>query len=152
MKRLWNFIKRIFIRDKIIYPHRNNSSQWHEVELRILHFVNTERLIAGLPAVEPDKTLRLFAEGRAIHYKVLGRLDNHVGLNKIVGTLNDLGLRAVGENLYRGSIESYASEIVRAWMNSPGHKKVILNKNMRYCGVGFAHDNKRKYICLLVAR
>lgn len=45
-----------------------------------------------------------------------------------------------GENLAAGFVS--ADEVVNAWMNSPGHKRVILHAKVTEIGLGYAHrDN-----------
>ncbi|MEK7105752.1 MAG: CAP domain-containing protein, partial [Patescibacteria group bacterium] len=59
-------------------------------------------------------------------------------------SVSDLGKEAgysyviMGENLALGSFTS-ANDIVKAWMNSPGHKANILNKRYQDIGVSVKH-------------
>lgn len=39
---------------------------------------------------------------------------------------------------------SIASEVVESWMNSPGHRRNILNENLKYMGIGSAHYKDAK--------
>lgn len=47
---------------------------------------------------------------------------------------------AYGENIAKG--QSTPQQVVRDWMNSPGHKANILDTNFHNIGVGFATDTK----------
>jgi uncharacterized protein YkwD len=46
--------------------------------------------------------------------------------------------RAIGENIAKG--QRTPREVVRAWMDSPGHRANILNCNAKAIGVGLAFD------------
>ncbi len=39
---------------------------------------------------------------------------------------------------------SLATDVVESWMNSPGHRRNILNENLKYMGVGSAHYKDAK--------
>ena len=43
---------------------------------------------------------------------------------------------SAGENLYWEGPSTTARRVVRAWLNSPGHRKNMLSRNWRYLGVG----------------
>ncbi len=43
---------------------------------------------------------------------------------------------SAGENLYWEGPSTTARRVVRAWMNSPGHRKNMLSGSWRYLGVG----------------
>ena len=52
--------------------------------------------------------------------------------------------RAVAENILGGAEDS--TEAVKLWMQSPGHKKAILDKRFQELGVGYTFEIKSKYI------
>ena len=55
---------------------------------------------------------------------------------------------AIGENVAMNlgkSEEEAASNLVKAWMNSPGHRENILSKEYSYLGVGVAIDYSNHY-------
>jgi len=43
---------------------------------------------------------------------------------------------SAGENLYWEGPSTTARRVVRAWMNSPGHRRNMLSRSWRYLGVG----------------
>ncbi|MOA18351.1 Cysteine-rich secretory protein family protein [compost metagenome] len=45
---------------------------------------------------------------------------------------------AAGENIAMG--QKTPEEVMKAWMNSPGHKANILNANFNYIGVGYDNN------------
>lgn len=59
-----------------------------------------------------------------------------------------LGLDSVGENIGYGY--STIPAVVKAWMNSPAHKKNLLNPSWRYVGIGIVLDEIGKpYYCTM---
>ena len=51
--------------------------------------------------------------------------------------------QSLGENVARGQRTPY--QVVRSWMNSPGHRANILNKDFYYLGVGFSHTTNCQF-------
>ncbi|ARI75830.1 CAP domain-containing protein [Halobacillus mangrovi] len=48
--------------------------------------------------------------------------------------------RTAAENIAAG--QQTPDEVVKGWLNSPGHRKNIMNKNLTHIGVGFAQDGQ----------
>ena len=46
--------------------------------------------------------------------------------------------RTAGENIAKG--QKTPQEVVKAWMNSEGHRKNIMNPNFTHIGVGYVKD------------
>ncbi|QAS53104.1 CAP domain-containing protein [Halobacillus litoralis] len=49
--------------------------------------------------------------------------------------------RTAAENIAAG--QQSPQEVVDGWLNSPGHRKNIMNKNLTHIGVGFAEDGNQ---------
>jgi uncharacterized protein YkwD len=94
------------------------------IEANVISYTNTERAKYKLPPLEVDKDLMESAR-------------EHCSWNTRKG---------VAENIAMGQPQS--SEVVRAWMNSSGHRANILNPNNRKIGVGaFRTENGTIYWC-----
>ena len=52
---------------------------------------------------------------------------------------NDIRYFLYGENIAKGQVDPKA--VMRDWMNSPGHRKNILNPEFKYIGIGVIPDN-----------
>ncbi len=84
----------------------------------------------------------------SIDFSHQGRQDNFKGLK-------ELGLKNPCEILGRNYTDAY--ELVDAWLESPGHKKVMLNPKHRYIGVG-VHSYTPSvgllatYVCVIFGR
>jgi uncharacterized protein YkwD len=58
---------------------------------------------------------------------------------------------AVGENVAAG--QTTVASVMTAWMNSPGHRKNILNGNYKHIGVGITRgSNGVYYWCVVFGR
>jgi len=109
-------------------------------ELEVVRLVNKERANAGLRPLTIDMTLMKVSRFKAQSMSDLDYID-HSG---IYGQPWDLAKSfghnsgTYGENLARG--HTTAEDVVRAFMNSPGHRANILRANFNVIGVGL-------YVC-----
>jgi uncharacterized protein YkwD len=106
--------------------------------------VNAERAANGLGPLRPSRQLRIAAEAHGADM-VSRRYFAHVSPS--FGAITDRARRAgylagtgdwtLGEDIAWGEGElSTPQAIVTAWMNSPGHRAVILARQFRDVGVG----------------
>jgi uncharacterized protein YkwD len=89
------------------------------IEANIVSYTNEERARYGLPALKVDKKLMQTARE---HTTWMTRTRNMVHTR-----------RAVAENIAMG--QPHSNAVVRAWMNSSGHRANILNPGHRRIGV-----------------
>ena len=110
----------------------------------VLALVNSERAAAGLSALTLDSTLCKLADIRA---KEIVKSFSHTRPNGsscfTVFRENGVSYRYAGENLAYG--QSSASAVMKAWMNSSGHRANILGKNFGKIGISCYIANGRKY-------
>lgn len=108
----------------------------------VLCLVNRERDAENLPALREHARLRAAAR-RFSREMVARRFFDHVSPSGSTLTSRaqgaGYGARSLGENIGWGSGGlATPAAIVRAWMNSPPHRAVILNGSYRDAGVGVA--------------
>jgi uncharacterized protein YkwD len=132
------------------YLVRGNSA----IELEIIRLVNVERVAAQLPALTVNYRLNAAAN---LHTTDMVRICSLYGpyaahQHALYGTarpqvsdrFDAVGYDswntsfALGENIAYGY--STAADVVRAWMNSPGHRANILSPNFREIGVAVGVD------------
>lgn len=117
-------------------PVRTAKSEDDDFEQRVLELVNAERAKAGLAPVRYHGALDNAAEKHASHMSKVGRMA-HDGIGD-----GDPGERIRAEGWRRGWGENVATgqtsaeQVVREWMNSPTHRRNILDPNFRSMGVG----------------
>jgi len=106
---------------------------------------NVERTAAGLPTLSVRSELTHVAEVRAneiIRHFSHDRPDGR-GFETAFSD-NNVTYRHAGENLAAG--QRTPAEVVRGWMNSPGHKENMLRREYGHLGVAVAMDsNGRLY-------
>jgi uncharacterized protein YkwD len=117
------------------------------LEENILRYTNQERRSQGLPGLHGSPALRFVARK---HSKDMCRTQTFrhesnsfsKGWETFPERLRQVGLRAGGENIgYRTLAEdpnTWAKKVVRGWMESPSHRRNILNPKFHYLGVGIS--------------
>ena len=110
---------------------------------RIVDLVNIRRREAGLRPLSVHPVLMSCAQQYSDVQAAQATI-NHTGPDGSTPgqRLAACGYRSkhFGENLAAGFVS--ADEVVEAWMNSPGHKRVILHAKVTEIGLGYAHrDN-----------
>ncbi|MDX3521884.1 CAP domain-containing protein [Streptomyces scabiei] len=110
----------------------------HRTATEVIILTNGERAGAGLPPLSPDARLTAAAQAHSA---------DMVARSFYAHTSPDGGEpwhraaaagsthRSVGENIACG--QRSAAEVVRGWMDSPGHRANILKPDFTHIGVGF---------------
>ncbi|MEH7304449.1 CAP domain-containing protein [Neobacillus drentensis] len=107
-------------------------------EQKVVDLTNQERAKNGLPALKVDVTLSKMAHEKSRDMSANGYFSH---TSPTYGSPFDMmkkyGItyRYAGENIAMG--QQTPEEVVKAWMNSEGHRKNILSPNYNYIGVGY---------------
>ncbi len=115
---------------------------------RIVELINQHRKQARLAPVSVHPVLTSCAQQYSEVQASLGAI-SHTGPDGSTPgqRLTRCGYRwsAYGENLAAGYLD--AEQVVNAWMNSPGHRRNILNRKVREIGLGYTHraDDPSQY-------
>ncbi len=127
-----------------LVPTASNGAQ---VRAATLCLINRQRTSRGRRALRQNRHLRKVAE-RYSREMVRRSFFAHVGhdgstvLSRIKNSTSYLTSAAawsVGENLYWGSgARATPAQSVEAWINSPGHRRNMLNRRFRDIGIGIA--------------
>lgn len=116
------------------------SMALREHATRIADLVNRERLKAGLSLLQPHPALVAAAENYAALLATRNWF-NHVGPDgstppQRMEAAGYQWKQAWGENLAKDYPSSSAEELVAGWMDSPGHRAIILTPAFEETGVG----------------
>lgn len=107
-------------------------------ENRVLTLVNIERQKAGLPALKMDATLRTVARKKSQDMQAK-RYFSHTSptYGSPFQMMKSFGItyKIAGENIAMG--QKTPEAVVKAWMNSPGHRANILKPGYTHIGVGY---------------
>lgn len=105
---------------------------------KVVELVNKERKDAGLGALVVHDKLRGLAKDKAIdlykhHY--FSHTSPTYGSPFDMMDAYNITFRYAGENIAKG--QRTPEEVVKDWMNSPGHRANILNPHYKMIGVGY---------------
>ena len=123
------------------------------VELLVVQYTNEERTKHGLRPLANDEKLASIARHHSVdmgnrdYYDhvtpegldALDRIGYHCQMNNALGygeNIYQVGLHVQSGTSSWHSEESLAKELVDGWMESPGHRENILEKNFYRIGVG----------------
>lgn len=108
------------------------------LEDRVLLLTNIERRKHGCGPLRPNAALRKSARGHtvtmALNNLMSHQLPGEPFFSKRITRAGYTGWSLVAENVARGF--SGPTSVVRAWMNSPSHRRNMLNCTLRDLGVG----------------
>lgn len=110
----------------------------------IVALINKERVAQGKSKVVADTTLCEVAQLRAYD---LTEVFSHTRPNgdncfELLAEY-DYEYSAVGENIAAG--QKCEAEVMTDWLNSPGHRRNIMNKKYTKVGIGLVKDEDSKY-------
>lgn len=114
------------------------TSSLSAYEQKVVDLTNQERAKNGLPALKVDLTLSKMAHEKSRDMSANGYFSH---TSPTYGSPFDMmkkyGItyRYAGENIAMG--QRTPEEVVKAWMNSEGHRKNILSPNYNFIGVGY---------------
>ncbi|MFC4775538.1 CAP domain-containing protein [Paenibacillus sp. GCM10023252] len=107
-------------------------------EAQVVDLVNVERAKAGLPALKSDAPLAKVALAKA---KDMDTNNYFSHTSPTYGSPFDMmrqfgiSYSYAGENIASG--QRTPEEVMKAWMNSPGHRENIMSANFTKIGVGY---------------
>ncbi|WP_409251048.1 CAP domain-containing protein [Bacillus sp. SCS-153A] len=120
------------------------SGTLSQFEKQVVELTNAERTKKGLPALKVDTELSKVAREKSNDMQEKNYF-SHTSptYGSPFDMMNQFGIdyRAAGENIAMG--QRTPEEVVKAWMNSEGHRKNILSSNFTHIGVG--HDTNGNY-------
>ena len=122
-----------------------------ETRLRLLRLHNEQRQAHGVPPITMNEQLNVAAQGHADTMARLRRMSHDAGGTNFQERVRGAGYQFSrgGENIAAG--QRTPEDVVRAWMNSSGHKQNILNAYWWHVGFGVAWGGNRLYWCTVFA-
>lgn len=129
-----------------IIPDSNNQNSKPNTEQsnftkQVVKLVNEERAKAGLSALSIDNNITSAALTRA---KEIEKSFSHTRPNgsnfSSALTENNVKFLGSGENIAYG--QTSPEQVMKGWMNSPGHRANILNPKFTKIGVGYYKNSK----------
>ncbi|CDI50541.1 SafA/ExsA family spore coat assembly protein [Clostridium tetani] len=125
---------------KISIPSLNETKS---METEVVRLVNIERANNGLAPLNENWELSRVARFKSndmIAKNYFSHTSPTYGSPFKMMTSFGLKYSSAGENIAMG--QRTPKEVVQGWMNSPGHRRNILNKNFTEIGIGVSKDSK----------
>jgi len=125
----------------------SNDSGIGDFEREVFLLVNEERKKAGLPGLVFDEELSVVAEEKSRDMAENDYFDHQsptYGSPFEMMEFFGIKYRTAGENIAAGY--QTPENVVKAWMNSPGHRANILNKNFKQIGIGYVKVPGSEYV------
>lgn len=115
--------------------------QMTPVEQAILDLANKEREKEKLPPLKPSAKLIQLSRDHSLNMAKQNKLDHVLDGKSPFDRAREAGYPApVAENCAWGA--RTAADVITGWMNSPGHRANLLNKNATEAGVGVAPGDR----------
>ncbi|WP_436701080.1 CAP domain-containing protein [Nocardioides sp. BYT-33-1] len=116
-----------------------------DLEQRVLRIVNRHRAEAGCPAVRPHRRLRQAARAHTVAMAAARTMAHYLPGEPTLGQRATAAgyrdWRRLAENIATGYATPGA--VMRAWMESPGHRANIMDCGLRELGVGVVRQGPR---------
>ncbi|MFJ7935778.1 CAP domain-containing protein [Sporosarcina sp. NPDC096371] len=112
-----------------------------EIEKAVLDLTNAERQKAGLKPLQSDKNLMTSARQKSTDMATnnyFSHTSPTYGSPFDQMKANGITYKAAAENIAMG--QRTAEEVVKGWMESPGHRENILTPGYTHIGIGFDKD------------
>ena len=111
----------------------------------VLRYTNEARAAHNIPKLRRHLALQSAAQGHSTYMARSGKYSHTGHHGESAGNRTKAAGYSggyIGENIYRYSSrrdqKRLAKNLVDGWMQSPGHRKNILNRDYRHLGVGIA--------------
>ncbi len=143
-----------------LYEQTSNSPQENILiaqstyDAELLELTNAQRTQNGMRALQYSP---LLGQAAQLHAEDMARNDffDHTGSDgsSISQRISRTGysLIAVGENIYYQNPQGNPVDAVVGWMNSPGHRRNILDSSFTEVGFGYATDGNNHYFVQVFA-
>ena len=122
-------------------PPPTTSSDMNDFEQQVVKLTNAERTKAGLAPLQTDVKLMASAREKSLDMQKNNYFSH---TSPTLGSPFDqmkargIAYKAAGENIAKG--QRTPQEVVKAWMDSPGHRANIMSSSFTHIGVGYVES------------
>ena len=129
-------------------PNNYKMNIQQGIEYQVLDLLNQKRIEYGLQPLQMDENLVKIARYKSadmVQRKYFSHYTDEIGYSRfyVDWIINlDLKYNKVAENLVQVGVlnENTANCMFDLWWNSEGHRKNMMNGDMKYIGIGVIHD------------
>lgn len=134
----------------LIYPNQRVHipliTRVKAIEHDVIELTNQERAKNGLAPLRPDwqvsRVARHKSQDMRDHNYFAHQSPTYGSPFDMLRSYN-ISYRSAAENIAMG--QTSAQEVVRSWLNSPGHRRNILNPNYTHIGVGYVEGGTGRF-------
>ena len=119
--------------------NNDNNNNSNSLSAQIVEICNDYRAAEGLDPLLEDPELDALAEIRADEIIIYFEHERPDGSDCFT-VMKDYKCTLCGENIAAG--QGDPKDVVEAWMNSPGHRANIMNKDFKKIGVGYSEGGE----------
>ena len=115
-------------------------------EMKVFELTNVERKLKELPPLKLSVTLSKIARAHSDNMAWQGKMEHKLD-DKTPGDRSraaGYAFKMVGENIGAGDDGTTMPMIMKAWMDSPGHRENMLFADYTEIGVGIGRDKEGK--------
>ncbi|HSQ47736.1 MAG TPA: CAP domain-containing protein [Lutibacter sp.] len=122
------------------------------MESEIVSLVNAHRTSLGLNALNTLNIVSGVADGHTDYMIEVGQVSHDNFAQRAQTLMNEAAAKTVGENVAYGY--STAEGVVKGWLNSDGHRKIIENPDYTHVGISMetSADNRNYFTNIFIKK
>lgn len=130
----------------------NAKVAYSPIESEIVSLVNAHRTSLGLNALNTLNIVSGVADGHTDYMIEVGQVSHDNFAQRAQTLMTEAGAKTVGENVAYGF--SSAEGVVKGWLNSDGHRKIIENPDYTHFGISMetSADNRNYYTNIFIKK
>ncbi len=130
----------------------NAKVAYSPMESEIISLVNAHRTSLGLNALSTLNIVSGVADGHTDYMIEVGQVSHDNFAQRAQTLMNEAAAKSVGENVAYGY--STAEGVVKGWLNSDGHRKIIENPDYTHFGISMetSADNRNYFTNIFIKK
>jgi uncharacterized protein YkwD len=130
----------------------NAKVAYSPIESEIVSLVNAHRTSLGLNALSTLNIVSGVADGHTDYMIEVGQVSHDNFAQRAQTLMNEAAAKSVGENVAYGY--STAEGVVKGWLNSDGHRKIIENPDYTHFGISMetSADNRNYFTNIFIKK
>lgn len=130
----------------------NAKVVYSSIESEIISLVNAHRTSLGLPTLNTLNLISGVADGHTDYMIEAGIISHDNFAQRAETLMTEAGAKTVGENVAYGY--STAEGVVKGWLNSDGHRKIIENPDYTHFGISMetSTDNRNYFTNIFIKK
>lgn len=128
--------------DDEIYAKMEINTDYIQLELEVLDLVNKHRNSNGLPPLKRLNSISMVAESHSNYMAKTGIVSHENFPKRSQELMDSINAKSIGENIGFGF--GTAEGILKAWLKSDSHKKIIENPTYTHFGISIKQNNEMR--------